>query len=466
MQKGQEEVYLIDKMKIKSINPYTGKVMKEFDLLSKKEVDEKIKKSRKAFQAWKDVSIEERSRLVKEIAKVLRKNPKRYAKIITSEMGMPITSSTKSIEKCAWLCDYYSKNAKSFLKPETVKTEFKKSYIRFDPIGLAFIIMPWNYPFWQVFRQAVTSIIAGNVCLLKHASNVPQCALAIEKIFREAGIPKGVFTTLLIDSKTAMNIIDEDKVDAVSLTGSNFAGEKIGELSGKRIKPLVLELGGSDPFIVLSDADLVKAAKMATTSRFLNAGQSCISAKRIIVMKDVEKEFTKLFLENFKKLKLGDPMDESTNIGPLAKRSFVDDMEKLLKDAKSKGAVVESLCKKPKKGFFFVPTILSKTKKSMDVVKNEVFGPIAPIIVVNSEEEAISVANNTQYGLGSSIWTKDIKKGERLAREINSGFVGINDMTKSDPRLPFGGVKKSGLGRELSQYGLKQFVNIKTVVVK
>jgi succinate-semialdehyde dehydrogenase / glutarate-semialdehyde dehydrogenase len=453
-------------MKIKSINPYSKETMKEFDLFTEDKVEQRIRSAGEAFLDWKEVSVEDRTKYIKKLAEVLRANPRKYAETITKEMGMPIKASLKSVEKCAWLCDYYSKNTAKFLKPENVDTEFKKSYVRFDPLGIVFIIMPWNYPFWQVFRQAVTSIAAGNVCLLKHASNVPQCALLIEEIFKDANFPKGVFTTLLIGSNTAMKIIDDDKVDAVSLTGSNKAGEQVGALAGKRIKPLVLELGGSDPFIVLEDADLEKAAQMAAVSRLLNAGQSCISAKRLIVVSKVADEFTKLLIKNFEKMKIGDPMDESTDIGPLARPEFVEQMNEFLQDAESKGAKVHKPLEAPKNGFFFAPCIVSQTSREMKILSSEIFGPIAPIIVVDSEQDAIKEANNTEFGLGSSLWTKDTEKGEKMAKKLEAGFVGINDITKSDPRLPFGGIKKSGVGRELSHFGLKEFVNVKTVVIK
>nr|MDA3886701.1 NAD-dependent succinate-semialdehyde dehydrogenase [Candidatus Delongbacteria bacterium] len=403
---------------------------------------------------------------LRNLAAVLRVNKKKYAEIITKEMGMIIRSSTASVEKCAWLCEYYAENAEKFLADEHIETQNQKSYISFEPLGILFEIMPWNFPFWQVFRQAVPSITAGNVCILKHASNVPQCALAIEEVFSEAGYPDGVFTTLLVDSKTAMKIIDEDLVDAVSLTGSNQAGEKVGELAGKRIKPIVLELGGSDPFIVLEDADMDKAVKAAVFSRTLNSGQSCIAAKRFIVMESVAEEFTKKFISETSKLKIGDPLNEITDMGPLAKPEFVKELQEQLKDAIDKKGKVIQIQNKSEKGYFFSPCVVSNTTEDMKIVSEEVFGPIAPIIIVSSEDEAVRIANNSEYGLGAAIFSENIERAERIAKQIQTGTVAINDFVKSDPRLPFGGVKKSGIGRELSELGIKEFVNKKTIVVK
>ncbi|MCK5760449.1 MAG: NAD-dependent succinate-semialdehyde dehydrogenase [Candidatus Delongbacteria bacterium] len=453
-------------MKIKSINPYTEEIMAEYDLLTWEETTEKIKQSREAFSSWRETDIKDRVELLKKLAAVLRVNKKKYAEIITKEMGMIIRSSTASVEKCAWLCDYYAENSEKFLSDEHIKTENLKSFISFEPLGIVFEIMPWNFPFWQVFRQAIPATTAGNICLLKHASNVPQCALAIEEIFREAGYPEGIFTTLLIDSKTAMKIIDEDLIDAVSLTGSNQAGEKVGELAGKRIKPMVLELGGSDPFIVLEDADIDKAVKAAVFSRTLNAGQSCIAAKRFIVMDQVAEEFKNKFIEAISELKIGDPMDETTDMGPISKPEFVNELEIQLNDAKDKGGIISNPIEKPSKGYFFTPCAVYNTNEEMEIISEEVFGPIAPIIKVSSEEEIVRIANNMEYGLGAAIFSEDTEKAEKLAKKIQTGTVAINDFVKSDPRLPFGGTKKSGVGRELSHYGLKEFVNVKTIVVQ
>ncbi|MFY9340308.1 MAG: NAD-dependent succinate-semialdehyde dehydrogenase [Methanosarcina flavescens] len=452
-------------MKIKSINPYTEEVNWVYDSFSFAECESKIEKSRAAFSGWSSLSVEERTKYFSRAGEVLRQNINVYAEIITKEMGKPIRQSRGEIEKCAWLCDYYAENAAGFLKDEIVDTGAEKSYVTFEPLGVIFGIMPWNFPFWQVFRFAVPAMCAGNVCVLKHASNVPRSALEIEKVFIEAGFPESVFSSLLIDSKTAMEIIEEEMVDGVSLTGSIGAGSEIGELAGGLIKPVVLELGGSDPFIVLEDADIERAAQVAVESRFLNTGQSCIAAKRFIVIEDVVVDFIEAFELEMQELKIGDPMDEETDIGPVAKKEFIDSLERVLRDAKKKGAEPHIYGEEQNKGFFFRPTLIPAASTDMKVCNVEVFGPIAPVIMAKDEDEAVKIANSTEFGLGAEIWSKDLERAQRLAKRIKSGFVAINGMVKSDPRLPFGGVKKSGVGRELSHYGLKEFVNIKTVVV-
>lgn len=453
-------------MKIQSINPYTEEVMKEFELMTPEEVEREIGKSRRAFSAWREVPVSERAAYVKKLGDHLRAEKRRYAETITLEMGKPIREALSEVEKCAWLCDYFAENGGKFLKPEEVKTEAKKSYVLFQPLGIVLAIMPWNFPFWQAFRFGVPAITAGNVVLLKHASNVPMSALAIEEAFRKAGFPENVFKTLLLGAGETMKLIDEDKVDAVSLTGSNKAGEQVGALAGKRVKRVVLELGGSDPFIVLDDADIEKAGRTAATARMINAGQSCIAAKRFIVMERAAEEFKKVFLARLKELKLGDPMDETTDVGPVAKREILDSLNEQLLDAKAKGAEILQAGQAPGKGLFFPPYVVSNPKGDMKILTEEVFGPIAPIITVKDEDEAVRAANDTEYGLGAAVWSRDLERAERLAGKIEAGCVAINDMVKSDPRLPFGGVKKSGIGRELSHYGLKEFVNIKTVVVR
>ena len=452
-------------MKIKSINPYTEEVNWVYDSFSFAECESKIEKSRAAFSGWSSLSVEERTKYFSRAGEVLRQNINVYAEIITKEMGKPIRQSRGEIEKCAWLCDYYAENAAGFLKDEIVDTGAEKSYVTFEPLGVIFGIMPWNFPFWQVFRFAVPAMCAGNVCVLKHASNVPRSALEIEKVFIEAGFPESVFSSLLIDSKTAMEIIEEEMVDGVSLTGSIGAGSEIGELAGGLIKPVVLELGGSDPFIVLEDADIERAAQVAVESRFLNTGQSCIAAKRFIVIEDVVVDFIEAFELEMQELKIGDPMDEETDIGPVAKKEFIDSLERVLRDAKKKGAEPHIYGEEQNKGFFFRPTLIPAASTDMKVCNVEVFGPIAPVIMAKDEDEAVKIANSTEFGLGAEIWSKDLERAQRLAKRIKSGFVAINGMVKSDPRLPFGGIKKSGVGRELSHYGLKEFVNIKTVVV-
>jgi succinate-semialdehyde dehydrogenase/glutarate-semialdehyde dehydrogenase len=453
-------------MKIQSVNPYTEVVMREFDLMTPDEVDREIGKSRRAFSAWREVPVAERAACVRKLGDHLRVEKRRYAGIMTSEMGKPIRESVAEIEKCAWLCDYYAENAEIFLAPEKIGTEAKKSYILFQPLGVVLAVMPWNFPFWQAFRFGVPAVTAGNVVVLKHASNVPMCALAIEESFREAGFPENVFKTFLIEAREALRLIDDDKVDAVSLTGSNRAGEEVGARAGRKIKKLVLELGGSDPFIVLDDADIQKAGRMAVNARMINAGQSCIAAKRFIVMEKVAEAFKEVFFSRMKELKIGDPLEETTDIGPVARQEILDSLNEQLRDAREKGAEVLQMGHSFSKGLFFPPCAVYGPKRNMKILTEEVFGPIAPIITVKGEDDAVSVANDTEYGLGAAIWGRDLTRAERIASRIEAGCIAINDMVKSDPRLPFGGVKKSGIGRELSHYGLKEFVNIKTVVVR
>lgn len=453
-------------MKIQSVNPYTEEVMKEFELMTPGEVDGEVGKSRRAFLEWREVPVSARAAYVRKLGAHLRAEKRGYAETMTREMGKPIRESLSEVEKCAWLCDYYAGSGEKFLEPEEVRTEAKKSYVMFQPLGIVLAVMPWNFPFWQAFRFGIPAVTAGNVVLLKHASNVPMSALAIEEAFRKAGFPENVFKTLLIEARDALKLIDEDKVDAVSLTGSNKAGEQVGALAGRRIKRVVLELGGSDPFIVLDDADIEKAGRTAASARMINAGQSCIAAKRFIVMEKAAEEFKKVFLTRLKELKLGDPMDETTDVGPLAKREILESLEEQLRDAKAKGAEVLQAEHSFRKGFFFSPCAVLSPTKDMKVLSEEVFGPIAPIITVKDEDEAVRAANDTEYGLGAAIWSRNLERAERLAGRIEAGFISINDLVKSDPRLPFGGVKKSGVGRELSHYGLKEFVNVKTVVVK
>jgi succinate-semialdehyde dehydrogenase/glutarate-semialdehyde dehydrogenase len=451
---------------IQSINPYTEAVMKKFPLMSTWELNGQVSASREAFAKWRDVSVAERAGALKKLSEVLRAEKRRYAELITREMGKPIKDAIAEVEKCAMLSDYYAANAVQFLSPEEIKTEARKSYVMFQPLGIVLAVMPWNFPFWQAFRCGIPAIAAGNVMLLKHASNVPQTALAIEEAFTRAGFPDNVFKTVLIDVPETLRLIDDDLVDAVSLTGSNRAGEEIGAHAGRRIKKVVLELGGSDPYIVLDDADVEKAGRTAANARMVNTGQSCIAAKRFIVMDSVADEFVKHFMNRLREMKLGDPMDETTDIGTVARRDILDGLKEQLRDAKAKGARVLTAGQTFTKGLFFTPCAVINTKPNMKVRTEEVFGPIAPIIVVKDEDEAIRIANDTEYGLGASLWSRDVARAERVASRIEAGTVTINDMVKSDPRLPFGGIKKSGVGREMSHHGLMEFVNVKTVVVR
>lgn len=452
-------------MKIKSINPYTEKVNWIYDALSFGNCEDQIEKSRIAFSGWNSLSVEKRIMYIARASEVLRQNKRIYAEIITKETGKPIRLSLKEIEQCAWLCDYYAENAAKFLKDEFVETETETIHVTFEPLGIILGIMPWNSPFLQVFRFAVPTMIAGNVCLLKHASNVPGSALETEKVFTEAGLPQDVFKTLLINAETAMEIIDEDLVDGVSVTGSARVGSEIGEIAGRMIKPFVLELRGSDPFIVLEDGDVNRAAEVAVKSCFLSTGQSCITARRFIVIEDVIVDFIEAFELHMQELKVGNPMDEKTDIGPVAKKEFLDILEKILKDAKKKGAEPHVLRGEHKKGYFFRPTIVPAASTDMKVLNMEVFGPIAPVIMAKDENEAVEIANSTALVFGAEVWSADKKRAERLAKRLRVSFVTINERIRSDPRLFFGTVKKSCIGREFSYYGLKEFVNMKTIVV-
>jgi succinate-semialdehyde dehydrogenase / glutarate-semialdehyde dehydrogenase len=452
-------------MVLKSINPYTEEINWVYDTFSLEECEAYIEKSRASFLGWSSRSVEERTKYLARAAEVLRKNIDIYAEIITKEMGKPIKQSRAEIDKCALVCDYYAENAIEFLKDEFIDTGAEKSYVSFEPLGVILGIMPWNFPFWQVFKFSISALCVGNVCVLKHASNVPRSALEIEKVFLEAGFPEYVFKTLLIDSETAMEIIKKDLVDGVSLTGSINAGSKIGELAGGSIKPIVMELGGSDPFIVLEDADIGRAAQAAAKSRFRNTGQGCNAAKRFIVLESVIGDFTKAFELEVNKLKVGDPMNEDTDIGPVGKKKGIKELEAFMEDAIKKGAEPFVCGEDCEKGFFFKPTIIRAASPDMEVCKVEVFGPIAPIITVKDDDEAVEIANSTKLGLGAQVWSRDLNRAERLAKRINAGFASVNGMVRSDPRLPFGGIKKSGVGRELSHYGLKAFTNIKTMVV-
>ncbi len=449
---------------MKSINPYNNQVLKEFKEHSESEVHNRIAKAESAFQAWKSTEFVHRSNLLKNLANELRHNKRSYAEIMTREMGKLIVEADSEVEKCAWVCDYYAENGADFLKNELLDVDKGEAYIAHDPLGIILAVMPWNFPFWQVIRFAAPAIMAGNVGLLKHASNVPQCALAIEEAFVRAGFPTGVFTTLLIGSDKINDIIDDDRIKAVTLTGSEGAGSKIGERAGKNIKKTVLELGGSDPFIVLSDANVEEAASVAVKSRMINCGQSCIAAKRFIVEIAVADKFIDLFKSKMEALQPGDPFDENTDFGALAKEDLVTDLLQQIKESVEKGAEILLGGDRPEReGAFMNPTIITNVKPGMPAHDEELFGPVATIFVVKDEQEAVEVANASRYGLGGSIWTQNIDRGQQLARKVESGAVYINQMMASDPRVPFGGVKKSGYGRELSHLGIREFVNQKTV---
>ncbi|MFA3782141.1 NAD-dependent succinate-semialdehyde dehydrogenase [Melioribacteraceae bacterium 4301-Me] len=454
-------------MAIQSINPATGKLEKTFNEFSLEEVFEIIEKTHETFLSWRTTSFSERKTLMNYAASVMRNKKNYYAEIITKEMGKPIKQSIAEVEKCAWVCEYFAENAESFLHNEKVNTDATESYVQFDPIGVVLAVMPWNFPFWQVFRFAAPALMAGNVGVLKHSSNVPMCALAIEEIFQSAGFPKYTFSALLIGSNKVKDIIKHPKIKAATLTGSESAGRQLAKFSGEQLKKTVLELGGSDPFIVLEDANLDEAVNTAVTARLINNGQSCIAAKRFIVVEKIFEEFKQKFIDKMERIVIGDPIDEKTELGPIAREDLLHELDTQVKKSVQMGAEILTGAKiLPRQGFYYSPTILTNLKKGMPAYDEEIFGPVASLIKAQDENEAIRIANDTDFGLGASVWTNNIQKAKKIATEIQTGNVFINDMVKSDPRLPFGGVKNSGYGRELSTYGIKEFVNIKTVWIK
>lgn len=455
-------------MAIISKSPATGEVFAQFDELISDQLEQKLVLARSAFLSWRQTGLEERAVLMKKVAVKLREQKKELAVLMAQEMGKILKAGEAEVEKCASVCDYYGDNAAKFLAQEIIATEAKASFVRFDPLGPILAVMPWNFPFWQVFRFAAPALMAGNVGLLKHASNVPRCALAIEEIFTACDFPIGVFQTLLVGSSAVENIILDDRVAAVTLTGSELAGSQVAATAGKALKKSVLELGGSDPFIVLADADLAGAIKAAAVARMQNnVGQSCIASKRFIVEESIAALFTAGLVAEFATLKVGDPLTPDTNVGPLVNKQAVEEIDKQVQKTLSLGAKLELGGEKiGAVGCFYSPTVVSGVTKGMPLYDEEVFGPIAPIIVVKNSDEAIAIANSSVYGLGATIWTSDLAKAQSMAAQLESGSVYINGAMKSDVRLPFGGIKKSGFGRELGSYGIKEFVNIKTVVVE
>jgi succinate-semialdehyde dehydrogenase / glutarate-semialdehyde dehydrogenase len=451
-----------------SINPTNNKLIKNYNEMTYEELSKIISLADVTFTVWKETTFTHRSELMKNAAKVLRENSEEYSVLMTEEMGKPISQSRAEVEKCAWVCDYYAENAEKFLTDEIIKTEAIKSFVSYRPLGVILAVMPWNFPFWQVFRFAAPNLMAGNAGLLKHASNVSGCALAIEDVFRKAGFPENLFRTLLVTSKNVNEVIANPKIQAVTLTGSVPAGKSVASLAGSLIKKTVLELGGSDPYIILEDADLEKAAMSCVTSRLINAGQSCIAAKRFIVVESVYDEFEKLYIEFMSRKKMGDPFDDMNDLGPQASLRLRDELHEQVLKSIEQGATLILGGKIPVlDGAFYPPTILTNVKPGMTAFDEELFGPVAALIKAKDEDEAIYLANKSIFGLGASVFTKDVRRGEQIAKEkLNAGCCFVNDFVKSDPRLPFGGIKKSGYGRELSPFGIKEFVNIKTVCIK
>ncbi len=447
-------------MKIEVINPANKEIAGSYELETEEQVFAKLTTAHERFKQWRKSSFATRKELFAKLVTLLNERTEQYAQLMSMEMGKSMIEARAEVKKCAWMTEVYVERGEEWLANEEVSADGVEHYVSFEPLGVIFSIMPWNFPFWQVLRFAVPTIFAGNVSLLKHSNQVPGSSQAIEQLFKDAGFPDGVFQSLIIDHTLGEKLMARDEIRGISFTGSTEVGSRIAEVAGKNLKKVVLELGGSDPFIVFADADLKKAAEVAVTGRFQNCGQSCIAAKRFIVEESVAEEFAMLFAQELAKRKVGDPT--ICDIGPLVNQSSFTEIIEQVEDAKRLGArVVTGGEVIEHNGYFYRPTILLNTTKEMRVVKEEVFGPVAPIITFQNEQEAIELANDTPFGLGGSIWSKDLRRAKRLAKELECGSVFVNSMVKSDPRMPFGGVKKSGLGRELARYGLMEFVNIK-----
>ncbi len=449
---------------MKSINPVSGEVIRDYREHAAEEVEHIISDVHTAWLIWRETSFETRSGLMKNAAGLLLRKKEEFAQLMTMEMGKLFSESLAEIEKCAWVCDFYADQAAEMLRDEIIHTDASRSFVAFQPMGTILAVMPWNFPFWQVIRFAAPALMAGNAAVLKHASNVPGCAMAIEELFRDAGFPVNLFRTLMIPSVSVEAVIANPLIAAVTLTGSESAGSQVAALAGKHLKKTVLELGGADPFIVLEDADVDAAASAAVKARMINQGQSCIAAKRFIVVKPVALQFETALKTLFEALRMGDPLEPATQVGPLARPDLADEIEHQVNTSIAAGARLVTGGRRPSlPGCYFEPTILADVGPGMPVYSQETFGPVVSLITARDEEDAIFIANDSLFGLGGCVWTRDLKRGERIARKIESGTMFVNGMTKSDPRLPFGGIKKSGYGRELAGYGIKEFVNIKTI---
>jgi acyl-CoA reductase-like NAD-dependent aldehyde dehydrogenase len=448
--------------KLKTVNPATEEILNEYDIMTKEKINESVRKAKEAFSDWKK-DIHNRADSLYAFAREFRKNRENLARTATQEMGKAIKESRSEVDKCAWTIEYYADNGKIFTSDEVVNTDARKSVIMFEPLGVIGSIMPWNFPYWQALRFAAPSLMAGNTIVLKPASATMQCGIEIEKTFINAGIPRGIFQTLIGDSSIAETLIDSD-INAVTFTGSVPVGGKVAQRATSQLKKTVLELGGSDPFIVCEDADIEKASTGAVKGRFINCGQSCIASKRFIVTKKNASEFIEEFVTKTEKLKVGDPLSDDTDIGPLVNGNSLSNIESLVAKSVRQGAeAVTGGERTNSKGFFYRPTIMKNVSPKMDIATEEVFGPLAPVITVENEKDAMKIANDSKYGLGASIWTQDLEKADMLSRAIESGIVTVNNVVVSDPRVPFGGIKKSGFGRELSRYGMLEFVNVKSV---
>ena len=454
-------------MAIATINPATGETLKSFEPLSDTQIEEKLRLAREAFQKLRRAPFADRAAKMSRAAEILEAEKDKFGRLMTTEMGKPLKAAVEEAAKCARACRYYAENAERMLADETVDTDASRSYITYQPLGVVLAIMPWNFPFWQVFRFAAPALMAGNAGVLKHASNVPQCALAIEDIFSRAGFDEGAFQALLIGSDKVWKVIDDPRVNAATLTGSTPAGSKVASQAGKLIKKTVLELGGSDPFIVMPSANLEEAVKTAVKARTINNGQSCIAAKRFIIAEEIADEFERRFVAGMDALEVGDPMDEATDVGPLATVEILADLEEQVRKSVEAGARLLTGGKRIEQpGNYYLPTVLTDIPKDSPAYREELFGPVALLFRARDIDEAIDIANDTDFGLGSSVWTNDEAERVRFIEEIEAGMVFINGMVASDPRLPFGGVKQSGYGRELGYYGIREFVNIKSVWIK
>lgn len=449
--------------RIKTINPATEEQLREYSIINEEQLKKSVKRARNQFVEWKK-DTDRRADHLYSFANELRKNKDNLARVATDEMGKSIRESRAEIDKCAWTIEYFADHGKIFSKEEVVNTDARKSIVTFEPLGVIASIMPWNFPYWQGLRFAAPSLMIGNTIVLKPASATMQCGIEIERTFLRAGVPEGVFQTLVGDSKSAESLIDSEGVNAVTFTGSVPVGAKVAERATSRLKKTVLELGGSDPFIVCEDADVEKASTGAVKGRFVNCGQSCIASKRFIVVKDSAKEFIEQFVQKTEKLKVGNPLSEDTDIGPLVNSKSLENIEGIVARSLKEGAELLAGGNRIEgKGYFYRPTILANVTPAMEVAQEEVFGPVAPIIKADDEREAIKIANDSKFGLGASIWTQNLEKAEELSSMVESGMVTINNVVISDPRVPFGGIKNSGFGRELSRYGMMEFVNIKSV---
>ncbi len=453
---------------MQTTDPTTGEKIKSYPEFSLPRINGILNHAEKSFQSWRGASFKERGLLMKKAAEILRKDKDQYARLMAREMGKPLMQGQGEIEKCAFVCDFYAEHAEFFLTPEPVRTEASKSFVAYEPLGIVLAVMPWNFPFWQVFRCAAPTLMAGNAVILKHASNVCGCALAIEKIFKDAGFPPALFSNVIISSSKVKVLIDHPFIKAVSLTGSTGAGKSIATHAGAVLKKTVLELGGSDPYIILEDADLESAAEICVNSRLINGGQSCISAKRFIAVASVFKEFEERFTARMQMQRMGPPLHEGVNLGPLARHDLRVQLHRQVDKSVKQGAKLllgGAIPLGP--GAFYPPTVLTRVRPGMAAYQEELFGPVAALIEVADEQEAIRTANDTVFGLGAAVFTRDTKRGERIAvQELQAGGCFVNDSVKSDPRLPFGGIKESGYGRELAESGIKEFINVKTVYIK